>query len=516
MASWDDGYVTDVVYTSNFYRETTPNWLATAALLLGHRPPDLSKPFRYADLGCAHGFTAIAVAATCPQAEVWGFDFNPAHIESARHLAAEAGLTNVHFVETSFGDLAALPAAALPEFDFVVSHGVLSWISPQNQRALMDVVGQRLRPGGLCYLSYNVTTGWAAMVPLRALMRQLTEASTERTDLSVPATLDVVDKMKAAGALFFGAYPALENRLKELRAQDARYFAHEFLNKDWHPSMFADVADGMAESKLGYIGSATLSENIDAVSVPAAMVPLLADARDLRLRETLRDFGSSQGFRRDIYRRGVAPIPVAEHHGILINLTLEWTGMTAGEQVTIGTPMGQLTGRPELYKPLLAMLEAGPVSVGQALATPPFAGRPLLELLQAMTLLIAGGYAHPVMPDGLSKAARDSGAGLNSAIARLNGNGGDMPRICLPATGSAMNVDLLETLAIGEILSGQPADPVGLTAAVQAALARSGRSVQKEGQPVTDPVEAARIVTDALRNVVERRLPILRRMGVVD
>ena len=106
MASWDDGYVTDVVYTSNFYRETTPNWLATAALLLGHRPPDLTKPFRYADLGCAHGFTAIAVAATCPQAEVWGFDFNPAHIESARHLAAEAGLTNVHFVETSFGDLA--------------------------------------------------------------------------------------------------------------------------------------------------------------------------------------------------------------------------------------------------------------------------------------------------------------------------------------------------------------------------------------------------------------------------
>jgi len=64
------------------------------------------------------------------------------------------------------------------------------------------------------------------------------------------------------------------------------------------------------------------------------------------------------------------------------------------------------------------------------------------------------------MPDGLSKAARDSAAGLNAAIARLNGNGGDMPRNRLPATGSAINVDLLETLVIGEILSGQPADPV--------------------------------------------------------
>ena len=39
MARWDHGYVTDVVYTSNFYRETTPAWIATTALLMGHRPP---------------------------------------------------------------------------------------------------------------------------------------------------------------------------------------------------------------------------------------------------------------------------------------------------------------------------------------------------------------------------------------------------------------------------------------------------------------------------------------------
>ena len=39
MAQWDDGYVTDVTYTSNFYREITPSWLALTGLLLGHRPP---------------------------------------------------------------------------------------------------------------------------------------------------------------------------------------------------------------------------------------------------------------------------------------------------------------------------------------------------------------------------------------------------------------------------------------------------------------------------------------------
>ena len=109
MAQWDDGYVTDVAYTSNFYREITPTWLAMTSLLLGHRPPDLARPFSYADLGCGNGFTTLVIAAACPHADVWGFDFNPAHVEFANDLAARAGLTNVRFVETSFADLEAMP-----------------------------------------------------------------------------------------------------------------------------------------------------------------------------------------------------------------------------------------------------------------------------------------------------------------------------------------------------------------------------------------------------------------------
>ena len=51
VAEWDNGYVTDVIYTRNAYQEMMPFWLATITLLLGQRPPDLNQPFRYADLG---------------------------------------------------------------------------------------------------------------------------------------------------------------------------------------------------------------------------------------------------------------------------------------------------------------------------------------------------------------------------------------------------------------------------------------------------------------------------------
>src|SRR6185312_11204182 len=266
------------------------------------RPPDLASPFRYADVGCGNGFTTIIIAATCPQADVWGFDFNPAHIEFASKLAAQARLANAHFVETSFADLV---GATLPAFDIMVSHGVLSWISPANRHELMQAIARHLKPGGLAYLGYNVTTGWASMLAVRTLMRMLSVASPERTDLSVPGVLDAIDRLKQGGALYFQAHPTVEPRLNEIRRQDARYIAHEYLNQDWHPLMFAEIAGEMAEAKCSYIGSATLAENIDNISVPPGVLPILAETRDQVLRETLRDIGCAQTFRRDLFRKGV-------------------------------------------------------------------------------------------------------------------------------------------------------------------------------------------------------------------
>lgn len=515
MARWDHGYITDTVYTSHFHRETTPAWLAMTAQLLGHRPPDLSQPFRYADLGCGNGFTALTVAATCPHAEVWGFDFNPAHVESATALAARAGLDNVHFIEASFADLVAQPDAALPAFDFMVTHGVLSWISPENQRLLIETIGRRLRPGGLAYVSYNVTTGMANMLPLRALMRLLAESSPERSDQAVGGILDQIERVRQGGAAFFQANPTLENRLKELRAQDPRYIAHEYLNRDWHPMMFVEVAEAMDEAKCRFLGSATLAENIDPTSVPVGMTALLGETRDQRLRETLRDIGAAQSFRRDVYRRGIAAIPVAEQQAGVDAMAFAWTGQPAGEQVSFATGLGMVTGRAELYKPLLARLEAGPATVRQIRDTPEFAQNTAVELLQALTLLTAGGYAHPMLPAAVVQAARPSVRALNQAIAAINARGGDLPRVVVPALGTALGCDLLETLVIGALQDGMPARTDILTEEALRRLALGGRSMQRDGKAITDRQEALKMVSGVITVMLDKRLGLLRSLGVL-
>ena len=232
----------------------------------------------------------------------------------------------------------------------------------------------------------------------------------------------------------------------------ARYIAHEFLNRDWHPLMFADLAEAMAATKCSFVGSATLTENIDALAAPPGAIAMLTEANDPVLRQTLRDFASGQAFRRDLYRRGLFAVAPNEQQGLLEELTIAPLGVPTADPITFSSPIGTVTGRTNVYQPLFDLLAEGPFSIRRAQRMPPFAGHPLADLLQAVTLIVAGGYAHPVVPGGATAAARRATMRLNQAIAAENIGGADLPRLAAPLIGSALQVDLLETLMAGDLL----------------------------------------------------------------
>ena len=513
MANWDYGYVTHVNYPSEFHRETTPTWLAMAAVLTGHRPPDLTRRFRYADLGCGSGFTAVAVAAACSDAEVWGFDFNPAHVEMAQRLAARAGLGNATFVEASFADLARRPDGDLPEFDFIVSHGVLSWISPENRRHLIDVIGRRLRAGGLAYLGYNATTGWASMVPIRELMRMLAAG---RSDLAMTDVLDILDRVKQRGSAIFPAAPDARSASGEPpRARPARSgprvpergLASVDVRRCRRRDGGGEVHVRRQRRAQRQHGSAVAS---------AGLLPLLAEAQDVYLKETLRDFGRAQTFRRDIYRRGLAPPLPGEHRAAVEALSIVGLGVPIKDEITFTIPQGTATGRPEIYRPLLAMLDEGPVSVAEARKSPGLAGCSQADLVQAVALLVAGGYALPQLPHGASTAARQTARALNLAIAEDNANGAGLTGLAAPAVGAAISAGVAESFIVGAILDGRSASVDKLTDHVLAQMERGGRITRRDGKPVTDPLEARRLTEDLVRSTLDRRARAFRLLGILE
>jgi SAM-dependent methyltransferase len=515
MANWNDGYVTDVDYTYGFYREMAPVWIAAAATLLGTASADPAGKLCYADLGCGNGITALVVAATMPNAQVWGFDFNPAHVAFGRDVARRAGLTNIHFEEASFEELSRLPAAALPAFDYIVSHGVLSYLSLENRDRLFGVIGQRLAPGGIAYLSYNVATGWPGVAPVRVLMRLLAEARVERSDLAATGVLDMLDRMKNAGAAVFQQHPAAAQMIQRLRGMERRYIAHELMNRDWHTVMFQTVAAAMADAKCDYIGSATLSDNLIDFTVPEPMRARFAEMRDPVSRETFRDLACGMPFRRDLYQRGPRRMSVAEFARATDQIALTLTFPPDKQPVVIDGLLGPFTASDPIYPAVLTALAVRPMTFGELRRQPPFAGMDPAVPREAVTMLLNAGYLAPLLPGPPDHDAASATARLNHAFAALCDDGRVVPFVAYPALGSAIHADPLDIMALDEMRTRGEADEPGVVDAVAQRLARSGRHVRQNGQPLRDPAAVRARLSGLLAEFRDKRLPTMRRWGAL-
>lgn len=360
-------YLNDVAYPAHFHRETMPGWLVSAVTALGHEPPALDRPFTWIDVGCGVGLGTLVAAATHPHAHFVGIDISAREIGEATRLAREAGLDNVRFLCLDIRQLRpadrassltqahhtqppparsaqthtthahphrtlphaaaahprpdhglppqSAPAPALPaSCDFIVCHGLYSWVDDETRQALRQLCRQHLRPGGLAYLAYNSQPGAAAFASAQRFLRLNTSRIDGNSATRVRTGIQTLQQMAAHGAGFFTEHPAALREMQRLDQFDDAYLAHELLNPHWHAQHVSDVIRDMCEDAgCQYLGSATLLDNIDTVSIPANLQALLqqlqqqgASRHEL---ETFRDLARNQNLRRDIYQRCPVPAP---------------------------------------------------------------------------------------------------------------------------------------------------------------------------------------------------------------
>jgi hypothetical protein len=150
----------------------------------------------------------------------------------------------------------------------------------------------------------------------------------------------------------------------------------------------------------------------------------------------------------------------------------------------------------------------------EARQLPTLAGHPLVQLVQAVTMLISGGYAHPVLPGGAPAEARTRTQALNRAIAALNAGGADLRHAAAPLIGSALGMDVLETLLLAALVEAPETPDETLADRLLDALARTGRGVQREGQAVAEAGEARGVVRDLIHGFRNDKLPVLQRLGM--
>ena len=113
----------EVRYPTFSHAQLHPDRLAVPAWLMGLSPAP-AESCRYLELGCADGGTISALAMALPDSEFVGVDLASTAVLRGRNTAAAVGIGNLTLVEA---DLADLPDD-LGDFDYVVSHGVFSWV----------------------------------------------------------------------------------------------------------------------------------------------------------------------------------------------------------------------------------------------------------------------------------------------------------------------------------------------------------------------------------------------------
>lgn len=180
-------------YTSNSFPQSAPGQLAAIAHLFGLTTPEVSTS-RVLEIGCAAGGNLLPFAAAHARATVVGIDLSRVQIDDGRAAAQALGLDNLELI---VGDIASMDLGALGEFDFVIAHGVYSWVPPEVQDALLAAIRTVLAPDGVAYVSYNTYPGWKSKETLRDAMLLASGASVTAAD-KVREARSMVDFLEAA------------------------------------------------------------------------------------------------------------------------------------------------------------------------------------------------------------------------------------------------------------------------------------------------------------------------------
>lgn len=518
MASWSAGYVLDIQYTPGFYRELAPSFLRFVAQSNSIHAPDIGGEggmgASYCELGCGQGFGTALLAAANPNTRFWGFDFNPGQIANARRLAASAGLTNLVFEDFSFEQAVALPPEALPKFDIIALHGVYSWINAENRRLVVEFLDRRLKPGGLAYVSYNCMPGWAHMAPLQRLFRDYAIRHPDRSDFQIEAALGFANMLREGGALFFAQNGAAGLSVEQMQEQNRSYLAHEYLNGCWNPLYHLDVVREMEAARLTYAASATITENIDAVSAPFGLRSLLAGTRDRAWKETLGDFAANKQFRRDLFLRGGTPVQGVELAQILGKQRFTALIARAAMTFTFQTPLGEVAGQDEIFAPIADALAQRPHTLDELAQLPSLEGQSANALLEALSLMVHAGNIHPVALDPRSEAV-EVGRAFNRAVAARIRVGEALGYLAAPVVGTGLPAafaDLVGVLALAENPEATVAQAAKLGWSI---MEQTGQRLLKDGQPLQSEADNMPALERELTAFFTEKLPVWRQLGVV-
>jgi SAM-dependent methyltransferase len=370
-----------VAYRSIAYPHTHPARLAALAAVYGGEPPPVDTA-RVLEIGCGAGGNLLPMAAGLPGAVFVGVDPAASAITEATATAAALGLGNLTLHATGI--------EALPEvepFDYVIAHGVLSWMPPAAREALWAFLARTVSPHGVVYLSFNVLPGWSTRGVVRDLMRWHVRDLTEPTArITAARALLATLCAETPPTSLWGAVLHSEQRV--VAAVDDWYLFHDHLAEHNQPFWFAEVAERAAQAGLGFVADAEPARSLCPSPALAAHAHTAVEASQYG------DLSRMTTFREVVWSRAPGVTAGAPRAAALAGLSFWLRGARLADGDRLRTPEGAvLTLTGDLARGVVRALEAaGPAAVAFA-ALQAATGAPGAELAALLLHLWLGSEA---------------------------------------------------------------------------------------------------------------------------
>ena len=245
-------------YKSMPFPYTTPATLEAYAALVGITAPNPNTA-RVLELGATYGGNIISQALFNPDATFVGIELSQEQVEKGNEVIANAGLTNVSLVQS---DIASI-GSEIGTFDYIIAHGVYSWVDDDVKDALLRLIDEHLVEDGIAYVSYNTYPGWHTMEEVRQLMmfsnRDKSQFNHKEKVLHGKTIGSIVgsqilkyDNLKERNSKFLGA-------LRSVMQKDEYYVGHDHLEPNNDPVYFYQFNDHLADHNLAYLCDADLT-----------------------------------------------------------------------------------------------------------------------------------------------------------------------------------------------------------------------------------------------------------------
>jgi SAM-dependent methyltransferase len=282
--------------------------LAVEAALNGVAAAAPIERCRVLELGCASGGNLLPMADEFPKGEFVGLDLSPVQVEEGRRLAEGAGLGNAKLLAMDLMNV----GPDLGQFDYIIAHGLYSWVPPVVQEKVLQIFAVHLAPAGIGYISYNTLPGWHNRRMVRDILLRHTRGARDSRDA-------VARARRLLGALV-ESDPGENNAPAALARAEARlqlslgdmYIAHEPLAENLEAVYFETFVARLAQHGLAYLAECRPNpmRRRMAMELPARLPELAGDRLAI---EQYTDFFLGTQFRRSAVVRANVPQQPGEH-----------------------------------------------------------------------------------------------------------------------------------------------------------------------------------------------------------